>query len=66
MKFGDVEKAVLNSARGDAPRKAMELIVRCAGALGAEQRCRITWADLFCGLHRCLDVIGSEHFDRIF
>lgn len=66
MDMTDHQKALLDGRFGEAPRKAMELIVRYASVLGAEQLCRVTWADLFCGAHHYLDVAGSEDFDRIF
>ena len=56
----------LDGRHGQPPQKAMELIVRYAGILGAEQLCRVTWADLFCGAHHYLDVVSSEDLDRIF
>lgn len=66
MKLSDIEKSILDGERGQAPQKAMELIMRYAGVLGAERLCRVTWADLFCGAHHYLDVAGTDDFDRIF
>ena len=66
MKLTDHQKALLDGRFGKAPRKSMELIVRYARILGAEELCRVTWADLFCGAHHYLDVAGSDDFDRIF
>jgi predicted aconitase len=37
VKLTDVEKEMLDGARGKATRKAMELLVRYAEALGAER-----------------------------
>ena len=66
MQLTDTQKAILDGQRGKAPQKAMELIVRYAGILGAEQLCRVTWADLFCGAHQYLDVLKTDDPDRIF
>lgn len=60
------QKAILDGVNGDAARSAMALIVRYGRVLGAERLCRVTWADLFCGAHHYLDVVGSQDFDRIF
>ena len=46
MKLSDIEKAILHGERGRASQQAMELIVRYAGVLGAEQLCRVTWGGL--------------------
>jgi cis-L-3-hydroxyproline dehydratase len=66
MNLNGIQKSILDGERGQAPQKAMELIVRYAGVLGAERLCRVSWADLFCGAHHYLDVAGSDDFDRVF
>ena len=62
---GEDEK-ILAGRRGDAARKAMELIVRYGEVVGADSLCSVTWADLFCGWHNYLDVAGSSDFDEVF
>ena len=57
---------MLDGGAGPARRKAMELIVRYARIVGAERLCRVTWADLFCGAHRYLEVVDSHNFDDVF
>ncbi len=42
MNLDDTQKATLDGERGVAPQKAMELIVRYAGVLGAERLCRVS------------------------
>ena len=66
MKLSDEEKRMLDGQEGVAKQKAMELIVRYGNVLGAEELCRVTWADLFCGAHDYLDVVGSNDFDELF
>ena len=66
MQLTDPQKVVLGGQRGPAAQKAMELIVRYATVLGAEQLCKVTWADLFCGAHHYLDVAASDDINRIF
>ena len=66
MRLTDVEKRMLDGGYGAARQKAMELIVRYAGVLGADSLCRVTWADLFCGCHAYLDVVKSTAFDTVF
>jgi predicted aconitase len=56
MNLTDPQKAILDGSQGAAAQHALALIVRYAGVLEAEQRCRVTWADLFCGTHHYLDV----------
>lgn len=66
MKLSDAEKRVLDGSEGTAKQKALELIVRYGGVLGAEELCTVTWADLFCGAHAYLDVIKTNDFDVLF
>lgn len=66
MNLTDPQKAILDGSQGAAAQHALALIVRYAGVLEAEQLCRVTWADLFCGAHHYLDVAASTDFDRIF
>jgi hypothetical protein len=57
---------MLDGYEGPTRQKAMELIVRYGKVLGAEGLCPVTWADLFCGSHAYLNVIGSGDFDEVF
>jgi len=57
---------MLDGSEGAVKQKAIELIVRYAKVLGAQELCRVTWADLFCGCHEYLDVSGSDDFDAVF
>jgi cis-L-3-hydroxyproline dehydratase len=57
---------MLDGHEGLAKQKAMEFIVRNGKVIGAEKLCPVTWADLFCGSHAYLDVIGSGNFDEVF
>jgi hypothetical protein len=66
MKLTNKEKKMLDGYEGPAKQKAMELIVRYGKVIGAEALCSVTWADLFCGSHAYLDVLGSGDFDEVF
>ncbi|MCG8617417.1 MAG: aconitase X catalytic domain-containing protein, partial [Desulfobacterales bacterium] len=66
MRLTDQEKAILDGKKGGAASEAMALMVRYGEVIGAEEMCRVTWADLFCGAHNYLDVAGSSDFDDIF
>ena len=66
MNLDNNQQAALDGQRGRAAQKAMQLIVRYEEVLGADRLCRVTWADLFCGAHHYLDVVGANDFDRIF
>jgi hypothetical protein len=66
MKLTDKDKKMLDGFEGRTKQKAMEFIVRYGKVIGAEELCPVTWADLFCGSHAYLDVIGSGNFDEVF
>ena len=66
MELTDYEKQMLDGQYGTPRQKALEFIVRYGKVIGAERLCNVTWADLFCGRHAYLDVIGSEDFDTVF
>jgi hypothetical protein len=66
MKLSDEDKRVLDGCEGTAKQKALQLIVRYASVLGAEELCTVTWADLFCGAHSYLDVAKTNDFDELF
>ena len=66
MKLSTEEKRMLDGGEGAVKQKAIELIVRYAQVLGAEELCTVTWADLFCGCHAYLDVFESDDFDAVF
>lgn len=66
MKLTKEEKKMLDGDEGPAKQKAMELIVRYGKVIGAEALFSITWADLFCGSHAYLDVLGAGGFDEVF
>jgi hypothetical protein len=66
MKLSNKEQKMLDGYEGTVRQKAMELIVRYGKVIGAEALCPVTWADLFCGCHEYLDVIGSGDFDEVF
>jgi hypothetical protein len=66
MKLTKEEKKMRDGDEGSAKQKAMELIVRYGNVIGAEALCSVTWADLFCGSHAYLDVLGSGDFDEVF
>jgi len=57
---------MLDGLHGKARQKAIEFIVRYGEVIGAQKLCRVAWADLFCGRHAYLDVIGSNDFDAVF
>ena len=57
---------MLDGYEGSTKQKSMEFIVRYGKVIGAEKLCPVTWADLFCGSHAYLDVIGSGNFDEVF
>ena len=66
MKLSKKEQKMLDGDEGPVRQKAMELIVRYAKVIGAEALCPVTWADLFCGCHEYLEVVGSGDFDEVF
>ena len=66
MKLTNKDKKMLDGDEGPAKQKAMELIVRYGEVIGAEALCSVTWADLFCGSHAYLDVLGAGDFDEVF
>ena len=66
MKLSEEEKRIIDGSEGMAKQKALELIVRYGNVLGAEELCRVTWADLFCGFHAYLNVIKSDDIDDLF
>ena len=66
MRLSDDERRMLDGGEGAVRQRAMALIVRYGNVLGAEGLCRVTWADLFCGAHDYLDVVGSDDFDEVF
>jgi len=63
MKLSDQDKNLLDGNKGPAKQKAMELIVRYGRVAGTKELCSVTWADLFCGCHAYLDVVGSGDFE---
>ena len=66
MKLSTEEKRMLDGSRGPVKQKAIELIMRYGEVLGADELCRVTWADLFCGWHEYLEVAQSDDFDAVF
>ena len=66
MRLSTEEKSMLDGGSGPVKQKAIELIVRYGEVLGADNLCRVTWADLFCGWHQYLEVAQSDDFDAVF
>lgn len=66
MKLSEETKRILDGQGGAAKQKALELIVRYARVLDVDELCRVTWADLFCGLHDYLTVVPADDFDTVF
>lgn len=66
MHLTDQDKRILDGEEGPARQKAMELLVRYGEVMAADEMCSVTWADLFCGCHSYLDVVGSTDFDEVF
>lgn len=66
MRLTETEKRILDGREGPVRQQALELIVRYARVVEAEELCRVTWADLFCGLHQYQSVVGRLDFDAIF
>jgi predicted aconitase len=65
LRLTDDEKRMLDGGEGSLKQKALELIVRYACVLGAEELCVVTKAHLHCGAHHYLKVIQSEDIDRV-
>lgn len=65
IKLTDEEKRMLDGSRGKLKQKAMELTVRYADVLGAEELCRVTKAHLFCGAHSFLNAMLSDDLDSV-
>jgi len=61
MRMTDSEKRILDGQEGPLKRRALELVAAYAGALGAEELCRITRAHLYAGSHFYLQIEKLRH-----
>lgn len=57
----DDEKRILEGREGPLKRRALELVAAYAGALGAEELCRVTRAHLYAGSHFYLQIQKLRH-----
>jgi cis-L-3-hydroxyproline dehydratase len=60
----DDEKRMLDGVSGRVKQVSMKYIVDYANALGADQLCKVTKAQLFSGNHLYLKAINEEDIDR--
>lgn len=65
LKLTEYEKSMLDGSEGKLKQKAMEVIVRYANVMNAEELCTITKAHLHCGFHNYLRAVKSENVDEI-
>lgn len=65
LRLTDYEKQMLNGVEGRLKQKAMEVIVRYANVMNAEELCTVTKAHLHCGYHGYLKAVKSESVDTI-
>lgn len=65
MNLTDYEESMLQGREGALKQKAMEVIVRYANVLEAEELCQVTKAHLHCGAHHYLKAIKSGSIDSI-
>jgi cis-L-3-hydroxyproline dehydratase len=65
LRLTDYEKQMLDGAEGKLKQKAMEVIVRYANVMNAEELCTVTKAHLHCGYHSYLKAVKSENIDQI-
>ncbi len=65
LKLTDYEKRMLDGSEGKLKQKAMEVIVRYANVLNAEELCVVTKAHLHCGYHIYLRSLLSDDVDQI-
>lgn len=65
MYLTNYEKSMLQGSEGPLKQKAMEVIVRYANVLGAEELCEVTKAHLHCGAHHYLKSIKSGNIDKV-
>jgi cis-L-3-hydroxyproline dehydratase len=65
MNLTDYEKSMLQGCEGALKQKAMEVIVRYAKVLEAEELCQVTKAHLHCGAHHYLKAIKTGTIDSI-
>ncbi|MBW6463831.1 MAG: aconitase X [Dethiobacteria bacterium] len=65
LKLTDYEKSMLKGTEGKLKQKAMEVIVRYADVMNADELCTVTKAHLHCGFHTYLKAVKSENVDEI-
>ena len=65
IKLTDYEKGMLGGREGKFKQKAMEVIVRYAQILGAQELCEVTKAHIFCGAHNYLEVFKTKDIDLL-
>lgn len=65
LRLTEYEGQMLAGEKGKLKQKAMEVIVRYANVMGAEELCTVTKAHLHCGYHGYLKAVKSADVDRI-
>jgi cis-L-3-hydroxyproline dehydratase len=65
LNLTEYEKRMLDGTEGKLKQKAMEVIVRYANVMNAEELCTVTKAHLHCGYHTYLRTVKSGNVDEI-